>query len=141
MHPFMNINQRQNRLKKFIRRKKMNIIERKDNEFIKYMIQLNEEKLKEIRQEVIEKCGEITHYSLESKREPDLNTVGVVKNFQKNFLREEDHDDFYTRWVTMFLPMGQPLSQSFLQRHLQNILVDKTQEHLRRFLVRSWMFC
>lgn len=74
----------------------MNFIEPKDGVLIKYLVQLNETALADLRSKIILHCGEITHYCYESETDPDFTKHYFVKNFKQSFVREYEYDYFYT---------------------------------------------
>ena len=62
-------------------------IKETDEELIKYELEVDKDKLIQLREEIIENCSEIEHVEYESETEPlqELETTFRIKNYYKRF--------------------------------------------------------
>lgn len=79
----------------------MYYIEQIDDEYVKYEVSLDEEKLKELRDEIIRNCGEIIHYCyLSPSRLESIvrqnNELKYIENFRTKYVRYSNkHGEIY----------------------------------------------
>jgi len=66
-----------------------------NDEIIKYQVCLDEETLKKLRSEIIERCSLIKHIKQVTVSLPNKYDYEHIRNYSEKFIRKVDKDDFY----------------------------------------------
>ena len=68
-----------------------------DNDYvIKYDVKIDEERLNELRLEIIERCSHIIHKHYNTTRKPNYFDFEHIRNYKERFLRWIEYNDFYS---------------------------------------------
>ena len=93
-----------------------------NEDVIKYKVTLDKEKLKELRNEIIVKCSEISHIHEETVGLPNYNDHEHTRNYKKKFLRKVDKGDFYGTTVDVYLVDYDYYEHPLLANHIRYLL-------------------
>lgn len=75
---------------------KMYYIEQQNDEVVKYEVVIDEDKLKNIKYQVIGNCGEVKHYRYKNDRcRHNHYDYYHIRNYDETFIKRRDLNDFY----------------------------------------------
>lgn len=91
-----------------------------NEDIIKYEVNLNEEKLKLIRSEVIENCSKRIHKHYKTTNRPNQYNTDFIRNYNEKYVRTIEYNDIYSQPKDEY-----EVQYDYLQHHVLVNYIDE----------------
>lgn len=103
----------------------MYYIKEEKDELVKYKVDIDTDKLKELRETIVVECGKVTHHSYESTHGPNQFDYRI-QNYKETFIGIKEYNDFLSPCEDIFKFEYDEYEEPHLVKVINEILSGKT---------------